>query len=471
MGIQLHCRFNHFIKGEHRNWTEEEDIQLLEQVRKHGLRDWVLVSSAIGGDRTRSQCRARFQFIYKCFKKNPTLALGSIDYKDNIGVAKRRQEEVFDKLSERFEEWKEAEVSEGVFDNDVETQVNDTFAPVQLPNGELINRRSLTRFIRYIQAFLPKVDPPRPLAKLEKKATRSLPQREEELFKRPLTAPTSLQPKRKKLKIDGYNHKQFKTYKSKKKPVHNWEKFGKSNFRTVVDRNIAKFFRPTWMLKHNSLNTNSYRYSDTDLDILSSAGHAVSNILKIKKIVPDEDDKDCSLILKINKLSDKPSQNISFSPSATSSPKVPKTYGRTYSRKQVKQSLSRSATPNTSVATNAENTDKDQIDFVPPSVSTLVGFRGVLLTNSYLADPNNHSESIKQEKDVVDVTVGQGINNPDVVTIQEDENFTNKEHLEADQLLLKRFIQLFFWPAKMSSFAPSKQESLFDDDEEEQENC
>ena len=29
--IQLHCRFNHFIKGEHRNWTEEEDIQLLEQ--------------------------------------------------------------------------------------------------------------------------------------------------------------------------------------------------------------------------------------------------------------------------------------------------------------------------------------------------------------------------------------------------------------------------------------------------------
>merc|ERR1712198_18941 len=87
-------------------------------VRKHGLRDWVLVASAVGGDRTRSQCRARFQFIYKCFKKNPTLALGSIDYKDNVGVSKRRQEEVFDKLSERFEGWKEAEVNEGVFDND-----------------------------------------------------------------------------------------------------------------------------------------------------------------------------------------------------------------------------------------------------------------------------------------------------------------------------------------------------------------
>jgi len=443
----------------------------LEQVRKHGLRDWVLVASAVGGDRTRSQCRARFQFIYKCFKKNPTLALGSIDYKDNVGVSKRRQEEVFDKLSERFEEWKEAEVNEGVFDNDTETQVNDAFAHVQLPNGELINRRSLTRFIRYIQAFLPKADPPRPLAKLENKSTRTLPKREEELFKRPLTAPSSLQPKKKRFKIDGYNHKQFKTYKSKK-PAYNREKLGKSNFRTVVDRNIAKFFRPTWILKHNSLNTFSYRYNDTDLDILSAGGHALGNILKMKILVPDDDDRDCSLIHKINQLSEKSSQNIaSFSPSATSSPKVPKTYGRTYSRKQVKQSLSRSATPNdNAVSVNTGNSNKDQIDFIPPSVSTLVGFRGVLLTNSYLADPNNHSETFKQEKDVVDVTVEQGINNPDVVTIQEDENITNKEHLEADQLLLKRFIQLFFWPAKMSSFAPSKQESLFDDDEE-QENC
>ena len=183
----------------------------------------------------------------------------------------------------------------------------------------------------------------------------------------------------------------------------------------------------------------------------------------MKKLVPDDDDRDCSLIHKINQLSEKSSQNVAaFSPSATSSPKVPKTYGRTYSRKQVKQSLSRSATPNDNAVSvnsgNSGNSNKDQIDFVPPSVSTLVGFRGVLLTNSYLADPNNHSESFKQEKDVVDVTVEQGINNPDVVTIQEDENITNKEHLEADQLLLKRFIQLFFWPAKMSSFAPSKQE-------------
>ena len=40
-------------------------------------------------------------------------------------------------------------------------------------------------------------------------------------------------------------------------------------------------------------------------------------------------------------------------------------------------------------------------DLVPPSVATLVGFRGLLLTNSYLADPDNHSENFKREKVII----------------------------------------------------------------------
>ena len=49
-------------------------MALLEQIRTHGLRDWVVISqelSALVEERTRNQCRQRFQFIYKSFKKNP----------------------------------------------------------------------------------------------------------------------------------------------------------------------------------------------------------------------------------------------------------------------------------------------------------------------------------------------------------------------------------------------------------------
>ena len=40
-------------------------------------------------------------------------------------------------------------------------------------------------------------------------------------------------------------------------------------------------------------------------------------------------------------------------------------------------------------------------DLVSLSVATLVGFRGLLLTNSYLADPDNHSENFKREKVII----------------------------------------------------------------------
>ena len=43
------------------------------------------------------------------------------------------------------------------------------------------------------------------------------------------------------------------------------------------------------------------------------------------------------------------------------------------------------------------------------------------------------------------------------------ERIRSVAHMEADQLLVQRFLQLFLWPAKMSSIPPCKQETLFSD--------
>ena len=494
--IQLHCRFNHFMKCDFKPWTEDEDVALLELVRTHGLRDWVLIAEKLAGDRSRSQCRQRFQFIYKCFKKNPALALGNIDYKEDIGASKKKQIQIFDGLSKKFEEWKEAEMRAGTYQHDfdlmTDSELGEGFGNIELPNGERISRRSLTRFIRYIQEFLPKPDPPAPMPRLEKKSTRTLPAHEDALFKKPLSKRTMVDhhspsngSKAKKLKITGYDHQKFKRYRPKK-VVRNRDKIGNSTFKTLIDRNIAKFFRPTWILRNNRLNAPSYKYTEKDLEMLTTAGTSVATILQVRPARWTEvsagdvgaggpRDKQSQLLQTFLRKQHHGIQadNIS-SPSAASSPKVRKTYGRTYSRKTVKQSDSRGATP-TPMPTPVEEgggggrvSKGDTIDFVPPSVATLVGFRGVLLRNEYLADPTNHAQSYKQERDTVDQTVRAGAAADIGAGGEEAGAGGSAAHLAADQLLVRRFIQLFLWPAKMSGIPPTKQENLFLSDSDEE---
>lgn len=474
--IQLHSRYHHFLKADHKPWTEDEDVALLEQVRKHGLRDWVLISQQLaanyGGERTRGQCRQRFAYIYKCFKKNPALALGSVEYKEESGLTKRRLDDVYDKLSERFEEFKAAEDAAGVVDT-VDVSKGATFGYIVLPNGERISRKSLTKFIRFIQEFLPKPNPQSPMPRaLEVRAKRTLPNHdheEEDLFKKPLKSSGNFNNKPRKLKVNGYEHKKFKTYKNNKKVPRNRDKLGQTAFKTIIDRNISKFFRPTWILK-NRLNLCS-SYGDKDLEMLTSAGLKLAKILDLKKLsvgnVEDQqavaENKNNQLFL--NFLQEQSNETSVISQSSPSC-KVAKTYGRTYSRKALKRSDSRSSIP---AVTKTAAGSNDVIDFVPPSMATLVGFRGVLMTNAYLADPTNHADNIRKEKDFVDKTVKEGAVTADIDLDNNGDDCNNDSHLAADQLLVKRFLQLFLWPAKMSTVAPTSQEDLFSDEGGEEE--
>ena len=494
--IQIHCRFNSFIKCEFKAWTQEEDLALLELVRKHGLRDWVVIASEMKGRWTRSQVRARFQLIYKNFKKNPAMALDNIVYTEDAGIAKKRQEEVFDGMSKRFQEWKtEEEKSEGDGTRGQEGKYGQSSGrscgQIVLPRGEIINNRDLTRFIRYLQTFLPAPEPPRPLAPLEKVSLRTLPEHREEIFKQPVALGRNLCSK---VRRGGLRPRRG-GFRGRGRKIKNRDRLGSQNFKTKVDRDIAKFFRPTWISK--SKLGSATRYTEKELELLVAAGQGVGNIIKVDKVKWDQNthsnsvpDREMQLLqsFRYQQLYRQPSPQLQVETPSTStvsgstrspfsgSSSVQRTYGRTYSRAKVKQSLSRSNTPVETVITSAPAHPKktnpgDTINLVPPCQATMVGFRGMLLREPYLRDSNNTSDTVRQERDVVDNTMKLGINNPELLDFPKANVAPSEDqtaaHLAADRLLVSRIIQLFLWPAKMSTVDPPKQENLFSDSDDD----
>jgi hypothetical protein len=72
------------------------NFRLLELVKKYGTKHWTKVSDDLGGTKTRTQCRNRFQSIYKRYLKNPgDFNLAKIK---NSTLQQRRQDELYTKL-------------------------------------------------------------------------------------------------------------------------------------------------------------------------------------------------------------------------------------------------------------------------------------------------------------------------------------------------------------------------------------
>ena len=53
------------------------------------------------------QVRQRFQQIYQTFKRDPTAHLRNMKYTDDAGIAKKRQDQIFDKLSSCYVKWRQ----------------------------------------------------------------------------------------------------------------------------------------------------------------------------------------------------------------------------------------------------------------------------------------------------------------------------------------------------------------------------
>jgi len=121
--IQIFSRWNSFLKPDFQNWTPEEDSCLLDLVKKYGDKDWLKISKEMNVGRifTNVQVSRRYKTLkvkhgkLDASRKNPKLK-----YKNAPGLSSIRQNEVYTKTWERFENWSENYEMESEYDEENE---------------------------------------------------------------------------------------------------------------------------------------------------------------------------------------------------------------------------------------------------------------------------------------------------------------------------------------------------------------
>ena len=103
--MQIHSRYNTFLKVNFENWTADEDIDLLQMVKIKGANDWKSISADFP-NRTRSQCRQRFHLICHNFKKSKDkFSLSQLAYSEEESVQKKRQNDLYKNVNERVSDF------------------------------------------------------------------------------------------------------------------------------------------------------------------------------------------------------------------------------------------------------------------------------------------------------------------------------------------------------------------------------
>ena len=94
--------FHHYF----RPWTNEDDIMLLEAVKKYGIKNWSAIASEFNDEsRNRTRCRHRFEAIYRLFEKYPSIGLDSMIDLDTNKVAAKRRAAAYSSFDKKFESW------------------------------------------------------------------------------------------------------------------------------------------------------------------------------------------------------------------------------------------------------------------------------------------------------------------------------------------------------------------------------
>lgn len=249
------------------------------------------------------------------------------------------------------------------------------------------------------------------------------------------------------------------------------------NPNVYANRNIAKFFRPTWVGRGQTEGGGVERLSDKDVEQLVGAGQGLGRLLDLSRLdwdrntAADTDNSAQSRLLQSFRAS-LPVSGLSLTSTSNPGPTPPpkRTYGRTYSRAGRGSKSAAVASPAGPAAPA-----RDRLSLVPPCRATLLGLRGALLRAEYLQEPANHARTRGAERDSLERTVMLGIGGvgqpgPAAGTSENTGPAASSPgHLAADRLLVRRFLQLFLLPARLSQVAPPRQQELFSDCEEEQQ--
>ena len=191
--MQLQARWNKYLKVSFRPWTNKDDYDLLEAVKKHGVRDWAAVSREFNDEsRDRYRCRQRFDTVYRQFKRNPATAVERLAQLDNYKGLNEKRAQTLASLERTFQEWKSNMNKEKVISN-IPLPNCDLEASSMLANGEMVSNRLLSRFVRYLQTLLP-LKESHALEPLPQRKFRTLPDQPEPPHLRPTTKCARIRP-------------------------------------------------------------------------------------------------------------------------------------------------------------------------------------------------------------------------------------------------------------------------------------
>ena len=469
--MQIHSRYNTFLKANFENWIQNEDVKLLATVKAKGEKDWVSVANEFA-NRTRSQCRQRFYYIHKWYKKSTNFSLSFLPYTDLDGRQKTKQQELYRKLNEKVDEFLRQNriKSEDSDEDEDENTIDATFAVEKAasknfhttPDGEKIPMKALQDFMMKLSEGLP------PAQHDLKKIVRP---KVEVLRSKKLNTVGDLVPKG-------------------RCPSRMIAPVGSAHL--VANKKLEKIFEPAWPVRQNR-NKEVYR-SERELKIARQIGRLYMMILSADDLMNRGPQLGLPLINAIRKTNEcknqpvlerqkqfleiirshvHPSEEFEMTSVAAPSSKSIKTY----SRKSRQTPYFRPVQPEASSSTASTADPYNYLKFVPPNIHTLVGWRALLLSLR------------KLRKQVADVTTVQpGSSNSILNTTFDDPAFLGLEQYsqritesrpkainndkltpeEADKRLKERFISMFFWPGVMSSVHPDERRDVFDIEGEEE---
>ena len=249
--MQIHSRYNTFLKANFDNWTAEEDYQLLKAVKETSNKsDWKSVANAFDNKRTRSQCRQRFYFIHRSYKQSSNFSLQQIPYSGSKeSRQKKRQQELYAKLEEKVGEFLRAN---SVASN-CEEELEEVGDPLKVgfhvtPDGDKVPMKALIQFMKSLD--LPKAE----------KASR------------PLVQDVGLLRSKFRIFDKKGNVMRASTEESLMSPMH-----------LTLNKKISKIFEPCWPIRQIRMKE-VYR-SFKDLKIARQAGRALIDILSANHLL------------------------------------------------------------------------------------------------------------------------------------------------------------------------------------------
>ena len=450
--MQIHSRYNTFLKANFDNWTSEEDFQLLKAVKESQMSDWKSVAQAFGSKRTRSQCRQRFHYIHRSYKQASNFSLQQIPYGNKESRQKKRQQELYAKLEEKVGEFLQTHKVQSNCEEEENENVHLDFKREGFhvtPDGDKVPMKALIKFMKSLD--LPKAD----------KAIRPLAQ------------------------DVGLLRSRFRVF-DKKGNVTNDECMRTSPMHLNLNKKISKIFEPCWPIRQIRMKE-VYR-SDKDLKTARQAGRTLIDILsanhllkgpengmdlmsalrkqnECKKDVLSERQKQFLEILRARSESE---ENLEqgfvplLSPPAlmTTSPAI-KPLVKTYTRKTAKRPIFKKAapTPTPQPFTLPRSPPMDYLKFVPPNLNTLVAMRGLLLLRKNLRSKGNLEDLSNVEETDSDFSPTFSGLRRSTDSIAHGGRLSVRN---ADKLLRDRLISLFFWPSLMAKVKPNERKDVFD---------